>query len=342
MKCVIYYKKSDINEAVSYYMSIMERAFNNYFRVVTRTSNIDGIDSDEVVAVISHRCFWEVLKKNRKQKIIFWWQGVAPEEIIFGQKKMSLYLRIKYLYLCGLEYLFLRYSSLNLFVSESMLRHYKTKYGYKKDNYIIMPCFNQKINEDSFRYPNKYVKPSFVYAGGIQPWQCIDEALQLYAMVKLKYPDASMTLLTKDEELAQKLITKHSLADVTIKFVALENLNNELAKYKYGMLLRSDDPVNNVATPTKFNSYLAVGSIPIISRTIGDYGRITERMKYVICVKDENDLQAAFDQIDCIEQQKISPEAVFAEYKEIFNYYYNEDHYIELITGKLKIFFQFD
>ena len=339
MKCVIYYKKSDTNEAVSYYISIMERAFKNHFIDVIRIHDLDEIHSDDVVAMISHRCFLEVLRRNRKQKIIFWWQGVAPEEIIFGQKKLSLRVRIKYLYLCSLEYIFLRYSSLNLFVSESMLKHYYKKYGYKKDNYVIMPCFNQKIKEDSFRYPNKYIQPSFVYAGGIQAWQCVDEALQLYAMIKLKYPEASMTLLTKDEKLAQELIIKYSLTDVTIKFVPLEKLNDELTKYKYGMLLRANDPVNNVATPTKFNSYLAVGIIPIISRVIGDYGRITEKMKYAICVKDEKDLQSAFKQVDCIEQLKIVPEEVLVEYKEIFDYYYNEPHYIELITKKLKEIF---
>ena len=339
MKCVIYYKERDLNEAVSYYISIMERALKNHFETVLRVHSIHEINSDDVVAMISHSCFLEVLKTNRKQKVVFWWQGVAPEEIIFGKKNPSFRARIKYLYLCCLEYIFLRYSSLNLFVSESMREHYKNKYGYKKDNFVIMPCFNQKIVADSFTCPNKYTHPSFVYAGGVQAWQCVDEALHLYGLVKQKYPYASMTLLTKDEKQAQDLITKHHLTDVTIKFVPLESLNEELAHYKYGMLLRSNDPVNNVATPTKFNSYLAVGIIPIISRVIGDYGAITDRMKYAVCVKDEKDLQSALEQINCIEQQALSPEDVLAEYKQIFNYYYNEPHYIESISKKLQEIF---
>lgn len=335
MRCVIYYKESDLNEAVSYYISIMERALKNHFETVVRVHSIHEINSGDVVAMISHSCFLEVLKTNRKQKVVFWWQGVAPEEIIFGKKNPSFRARIKYLYLCCLEYLFLRYSSLNLFVSESMRKHYKNKYGYRKDNYVIMPCFNQKIVVDSFTCPNKYTHPSFVYAGGLQAWQCVDEALQLYALVKQRYPDASMTLLTKDEKQAQDLITKHHLLDVYIKFVPLESLNVELAHYKYGMLLRSNDPVNNVATPTKFNSYLAVGIIPIISRVIGDYGTITDKMKYAVCVKDEKDLLSALEQINCIEQQVLSPKDVLAEYKQIFNYYYNESHYIDSISKKL-------
>lgn len=339
MKCVIYYKESDLNEAVSYYISIMERALKNHFETVVRVHSIHEINTDDVVAMISHSCFLEVLKTNRKQKMIFWWQGVAPEEIIFGKKNPSFRARIKYLYLCCLEFFFLRYSSLNLFVSESMRKHYNNKYGYKKDNYVIMPCFNQKIEDVRFRYPDKYKHPSFVYAGGIQAWQCVDEALQLYALVKQKHSDASMTLLTKDDKSAQDLIAKHHLTDVTIKFVPLESLNGELARYKYGMLLRSNDPVNNVATPTKFNSYLAVGIIPIISRVIGDYGTITDKMKYAVCIQDEKDLQSAFEQVDCIEQQVLSPEDVLAEYKEIFNYYYNEPLYIETITKKLQEIF---
>lgn len=70
MRCVIYYKESDVNEAVSYYISIMERALNNHFEIVDRVHSINEINSDDVVAMISHRCFWEILKRNRRQKII--------------------------------------------------------------------------------------------------------------------------------------------------------------------------------------------------------------------------------------------------------------------------------
>ncbi|MFH4294131.1 hypothetical protein WAJ58_23570, partial [Acinetobacter baumannii] len=49
----------------------------------------------------------------------------------------------------------------------------------------------------------------------------------------------------------------------SIKYVSLENLDTELLKYKYGFLIRENHIVNNVATPTKMNSYLANGIIPI-------------------------------------------------------------------------------
>lgn len=39
----------------------------------------------------------------------------------------------------------------------------------------------------------------------------------------------------------------------------VSQLNEEHAKYKFGFLLRMDDVVNNVATPTKYNSYLTLG-----------------------------------------------------------------------------------
>lgn len=339
MNCIIYYKPEDLNEAVSYYLGIMESALKLHFSNVLHSNNIENIHSDDVVAMISHACLLEVLKKNRKQKTIFWWQGIVPEELIYGEKSPSLRLRIKCYYYRFLEYYFLKKTNFNLFVSNAMRSHFNQLYGFNKDNYVIMPCFNQMINDKLFYTPNKYTAPSFVYAGGILKWQCVDEALQLYGMVKRKYPNATMTLLTRNQDEARALVEKHQLENVIIKFVPLDQLNEELGKYKYGMLLRTDDPVNNVATPTKFNSYLAVGIIPIISCVIKDYGKITDKMRYAVCTDNEKDFQSAFEQIDRIEQQQISPDDILAEYKQIFDSYYNESLYIDCIIKKLQEIF---
>ena len=70
---------------------------------------------------------------------------------------------------------------------------------------------------------------------------------------------------------ANNLIEEHNIKTAYVKYVDLRDLNNELLKYKYGFLLRRDNLVNNVATPTKMNSYLACGLIPIFTDAITDY-----------------------------------------------------------------------
>lgn len=337
--CAIYWRKAEPNEAVVYYVGIMCKALSKHFAQVRYTHDIDTIRKDEVVVTISIVSFLSVWKRNRNQDIIYWWQGICPEEICFGKERLTLRDRLKYHYYSLLERLCLCKSKLNLFVSQSMLRHYSRKYGFRKDNYVIMPCYNQTLAERAFFTPSKYASPSFVYAGGMLAWQCVDEALQLYGMVKDKYPNATITLLTRDKDAAQALVNKHGLRDVTIKFVPLENLNEELAKYKYGMLLRTDDPVNNVATPTKFNSYLAAGVIPVITRAIGDYGEITDKMRYVVGIDSEKAFRQALEKIDSIEHQQISAGDVLEEYKRIFDSYYNESVYVNRIVGKLQEIF---
>ena len=333
--CKIYWSPAEPNEATRYYVGLMEQSLKCYFSSVTYTHNIEDIQKDDVVVIISIMSFLRVWKQNHKQDIIYWWQGIAPEESTFGKLHVSIRDKLKYYYYCGLERLCLHVSRLNFFVSKAMHKHYERKYKYNRNNYIIMPCFNQKLNEEAFSKPNKYKHPSFVYAGSILAWQCVEEALILYGLVKKKYPIASMTLLTRNHIEAQVLVDKHNLTDVEIKFVPLEQLNKELSKYKYGMLLRADDPVNNVATPTKFNSYLAVGGIPILSQVIGDYGSITNNMKFAVCVKNERDFQNAFNKIDILEQNEICPINILDEYKTIFNSYYNEPLYINRIANKL-------
>lgn len=337
--CIIYWTKAEPNEAVCYYVGIIEQALKCHFTDVVYTHELNDIGKNDVVVTISIMSFLSVWKRNHRQAIIYWWQGIAPEEGLFGNKRPSLRDKVKYRYYNMLERLCLHISKFNLFVSRAMVRHYQQKYGFHKENYIIMPCFNQKLSEAAFCIPQKYESPTFVYAGSILAWQCVDEALQLYGMVKRKYPNATMTLLTRNQEQAQKLIDKHHLADVTIKFVTLDKLNEELSKYKYGMLLRSDDPVNNVATPTKFNSYLAVGIIPVISRVIGDYGSITNNMKYAVCINDEKELYSACEQIDYIEQHNITPNEILVEYKRIFDDYYDEPKYVDVIIRMLQEIF---
>lgn len=335
-ECVIYWRKEEPNEAVVYYVGIMYKALCKHFSRVRYTHDIETIGKSDVVVTISIMSFLSVWKRNKKQELIYWWQGVCPEEINFGKEKLTLRDRLKYRYYSLLERLCLRRSKMNLFVSEAMVSHYARKYGFKKRNYVVMPCYNQTLDEKAFCAPGKYSRPSFVYAGGMFAWQCVDEALQLYGLVKEKYPEATMSLLTRDKDVAQAMVEKHGLRDVAIKFVPLEKLNEELAQYKYGMLLRAESPVNYVATPTKFNSYLASGIIPVISRVIGDYGGITDKMRYAVCVRDEKDIQAAFEKIDSLEREQISADDVLAEYKRIFASYYNEAVYIDRIVAKLQ------
>lgn len=84
--------------------------------------------------------------------------------------------------------------------------------------------------------------------------------------------------------------------------------------------------MNNVATPTKMNSYMAAGVIPIYSDVIGDFQKVFNGLKYVIPFVQFDE---AMEKVLRMEQDRIDCNYIKIEYKKIFDSYYSTDSYIE-------------
>ncbi len=334
--CKIFLMNGDRNTATTFYIDILESALQKVFASVEYVDNVDDINKNDVVLVITIYSMLKVIRHRFNQNFIFWFQGVQPEELVFNEPHPSFRLLLRKKYMAFWEWFILHRSKVNIFVSDAMRSHYRTKYHYNGKNCFIMPCYNQNIMKEAFFISGKYERPTFVYAGGILKWQCVDEMLQLYNRVKERYPQATLTILTNGRESAEAIVRKYDSRDVTIKFVPVDQLNEEQAKYKYGLLLRADNTVNNVATPTKFNSYMAVGVIPVISRVVYDYNPIIGKMEYVVTNADEKDIDTAFDMIVALEEKTIAPESVYVEYRKIFDTYYDTQSYLAGLSAVLK------
>lgn len=324
------YVPSDRNDATSFYIDVIIASLEKEKIAYRYVENIKDILSSERVIVVSVKAFVAVLIHNPFQDISIWFQGIIPEENIMMFKGWNRY--FKYCYNTVFEFLAIKLCKRALFVSQSMLKHYINKYGYNSNNYVIMPCFNQYIELEAFS-DIKYQKPSFVYAGNMAEWQCIETTLQLFKQIIKQVPAATLTLLTNEQGKAKSLIEKYKLADVEIKYVPYKELNREMSKYKYGFLLRDDTPVNNVATPTKMNSYMACGVIPVFSNVIGDFKDQLSSLTYKVEV---DTFENAINHIIAIESQKIIADEVKEEYVKVFSTYYAVDTYIPQIIKLLK------
>lgn len=319
----IYLRKGDLNEATSFYVEIIRKALIKLGEVVEVINSLDLLSSQDFVITIQAKAFVEVWLRNRKQNIINWYQGIVPEEAMcMFENSLTKYFR--YLFWNILEIVALNNAKGNIFVSDAMLVHYRHKYKYKKDNFFIMPCFNQNLKLASFT-EEKYSRPSFVYAGSLSRWQCIDETLILYGSIKKRLPKATLTILTKETKRARMLCDKYEV-EATVKFVPSAELQNELSCYKYGFIVRDNIAVNNVATPTKMNSYMAAGVIPIYSDVIGDFQKVFNGLKYVIPFVQFDE---AMEKVLRMEQDRIDCNYIKIEYKKIFDSYYSTDSYIE-------------
>ena len=196
-----------------------------------------------------------------------------------------------------------------------------------------MPCYNQHMNKEAF-FDEKYKKPTFVYAGSLEKWQCIEKTLSIFKKVHEKIPNAEMYLYTSEKEKAYKLIEQFHIKNINVDYVPYEILNERIQSFKYGFLIRENVSVNQVATPTKMNGYLANGVIPIYSNIIGSF---QENLKggYLIDVENEKD---AVTKIVSFESNQISSEELWIDYSKYFNEFYNDAYYIFKIQEKMTKF----
>ena len=321
-----YLQDGDLNEATSYYIDIISRALLQQGEQVEKVFSLKQISPTDKVITIQSKAFFRVWLKNPKQYIINWYQGIVPEEAMcMFEDSLSKYAR-KYLWRF-LEYFSLCKAKGNIFVSEAMWRHYQHIYGYDESNYCIIPCFNQELDLRQFT-AEKYATPSFVYAGSLSRWQCIDRTLLLFKDIHALFPQATLTLLTKEKEKAASLCHKYGVK-ADIKFVASSELQQVLGAYKYGFIVRDDIAVNNVATPTKMNSYMAAGVIPVYSDVINDFRTVFRDLKYVVSFTGEEE---AFSKIKRIETSGVDSGLIKSEYETVFGSYYSVDKYVGLLS----------
>lgn len=323
----IYTYKWELSAATSHYLEIIQTAIETCGHQVRITHNIREIGTKNTVIVINARAFFEVWIRNPRRPIWCWFQGIIPEEVRLSLGN-SIHARLRSKGWKILERFALKHAQVSFFVSEAMREHYQNKYHLHCEHYYIMPCFNLYLDPLAVQYPGKYSNPSFVYAGGTDPWQCIEETLSLYKKIEDQLPNAHLTMLVSDKIIVECLISKYNIKNYTITFVNKEQLSQELQKYKYGFLLRKDHIINNVATPTKFNSYLAAGIIPIYTDAIHAFRDLPEAGIKLRNLSNENE---NVEIILAAEQIKLSQNEVLRRIQHIFDTYYCEERYIHEI-----------
>lgn len=317
--------KKTMNEATTYYVGIVKEVFKKGGYLVTETDEFNRLSNKKIIFVMSAKWCFLVKLRNPNAKIVTWFQGLGAEEALLTRES---FLR-KRLWNC-VEWFALKFSWFNIYVSERMHQYYMDTYNLRDKYFFIMPCFNKKLNLSSFYVENKYSSPSFVYAGGLDKWQCIDETLEFYSLVERENYNSNLTLLTRDTVKAELLINKYNIKNYTIKFVSLEDLDSELEKFKYGFIIRKNHIVNDVSTPTKMNSYLANGVIPIYTDVISDFNREFGSKNFFLKLNSQETMSEwvnAFCLFDgAFESSNL--EDLMLEIFNVFSSYYNQENYI--------------
>ena len=328
----LYCYKKDLNDATNYYTNLVESCIIESGYDVNRVYSLKDIKKPDLIFTITCIGFFKAKVRFPFVKTLNWVQG-----IIYEETKMKGLPKYYQWVLWLFEAITIWKSDALLFVSQKMFEYYRLKFKYKKDNYIIMPCYNCKLNDTVSL--DKFNSPSFVYAGGLSKWQSINEILETYSLVERQIKNASLTLYCKQNDELIATIKKLGIQNFTIKYVSVDVLQQELLQYKYGFLLREANWVNAVSTPTKMNSYLAGYVIPIFSDAVDDFINNIHLGNSTLMAKTPLSPPKIAEMI-------IEYEKSFHEYSDfinnvkiIFNNHYNDDTYKTKIKKGINLYF---
>lgn len=336
MRVIFYLPSKAINEATIYYTQLVERALRNSGFEVTKTesTNIPFNSKEDFIFVIRVRDYIQAKLKFKTTKIILWYQGITAEEYLMINN-YTLKAKIIAKGYDILERYSLKTNYFSFFVSEAMKNFFERKHKLQiQDSYAIVPCYNKTLQKKYFNSELKY-ENSFVYAGTLFAWQCFEKTAKLYSLIEKKNKNASFIVLTKEKEEAIRILEKYEIKNYEIKFVGLDDLDFELSKYKYGFILRENDPINLVSTPTKMNTYLSVGLMPIYTKAIDSFEKNLQLDNYEVKFEVDSNLEEIADKILKHNELDINYLHYFNVCESNFKKYYDDDYNIELITNTL-------
>ena len=261
------------------------------------------------------------------KNIVLWQQGAGADESYMRNKS-----KLRYYVLNFIDCFMMKKSKFILYVSDFMRTHYEklSHCSFERNSYI-MPCFNENFDERIFE-KKEYDKRVFAYVGSLAVWQCFESTLEIYLQIEKRFPDAFLKVLTFQIDEAKKLLEEKGIKNYEIKCVTSEEVKKELLEVTYGFVIREDNIVNRVATPTKLSSYLSAGVIPIYSKCLLDFDCLRNKRNCSFGLDDRIDIETLFKYLN----RKCNKKVICNEISDIFNTYYNSEFHIDRISEKLR------
>lgn len=340
MKLICYIPNKATNDATSYFVSLIRESFKDHgIESIVVNHKRFNLENNDLVFTIRVRDYIAVYLKYRNSKHIFWSQGIGPEEYMMINQ-YSFKSRLIYQFYNLMEHRTLLSSNYIIMVSIAMKKHYENKHRFKINNSCIIPCYNKALKKEYFDATLK--RPdSYVFAGSLYTWQCFEETAQLYKKIESRNSNANLTILTKDIKKAEDLLKQIGVINFDVYYVELPQVDQELSKFKYGFLLRKDHIVNRVATPTKMNTYLSVGLIPIHTAVIDSFEKHLDLAHFQVKISRNDTSEQMVRKVLNHNLQKINYDAFYEICKENFTGYYddefNKNNLTQQVISNLKV-----
>lgn len=320
----LYCDKRSLNEATNYYIGIIRECLEEFGYFLSLVHKLSEINNPSLIFTITERYFLIAKIRHPFIKTIYWAQGIGAEEAKINAKGIKN--RLRYILRRVAEPIAVKKTSILFCVSRRMVEYFKKTYGLKNHGQIIvMPCYNLQLGEQGNLI--RYDKPTFIYAGNTSSWQCIDIMLDVYAEVERTIPEAKLTIYSKNKAEFTRLINERGIKNYSIKFVEVSQLQQEISSYKYGFVIRDNHIVNQVATPTKLNSYLSSFLIPIYSDGVADFAENIDLGEFDIMANCPLNSHVIAQQIIKFETIKHDFSQYPSVVAKVFDNHYNTDKY---------------
>ncbi|MCH5242931.1 MAG: hypothetical protein J1F67_11045 [Muribaculaceae bacterium] len=311
------------SEVTNHYLDIIRLGINKSNRFVSDfIFNYKNINKRDIILTSTPIDFIKLYLKGYKNQI-YWMQGLSPEESYMRNNS-----KLRYRILSSIDKFILKKTKFIFLVSKEMHSFLENKYKLKIKNFYIMPCYNEKLNSEYIKLKNKYINNTFAYIGGLSKWQCFEQTLQIYKNIENKYNDTKLLVLTKQSDKALKLLQQYKISNFEIDCVKADEVSQRLANIKFGFVIRDEDPVNYVSTPTKISNYLSSGVIPIVTKSVRDFVNLFKDKNCLCVLESANDYSKLFNFI----KKNIDPTKIEQDLLEIFDSYYNDNNHINSIA----------
>ena len=333
MKAYFYCDPRSLNDATSYYVNLVMHQLEKYGYEFSVVHSLRMVSRPDLILTITGKYFFKAKCRFPFCKTVFWAQGVSAAEAKMSIRNLVTLFR--YLSRAITEPFAISRSDVLFCVSEKMVEYYQATYHFQNvSKCIIMPCYNLNLS-NSFN-ESQYESPSFVYAGGCDVWQGVDFMLDVFAKLEKLLKGSKLTVLTSQQEAFDGKIKERGIVNYKVRYVPLTELQNELHKHKYGFIIREDNIVNNVATPTKMNSYLSNFIIPIYSNAVDSFIRHINLEPFRLMISCPLSVDDAVDQILAFENRHRDFSRYYKVVKDVFDSYYNDTVYQQKMDGVFK------
>lgn len=177
------------------------------------------------------------------------------------------------------EFFAVKFSKKIVVVTQRMSSFIQGKYSKLKVNFLYIPICNFLGQGNISKKKREGGKPLVIYSGGVHGWQNLEKMAEAAGALIDRFD--FLFLVSDIEVFKSKVKDPALLAKIQVNSVSRAEMRQYYETADFGFLLRDDNPVNQVACPTKLIEYIEFGIVPILLQpNIGDFKELG--LKYLL------------------------------------------------------------